>query len=101
MDHLFIQPSLLHQLPALVTVLFRPLFEIQVVEKAHNAPEFLFVSVSQLPGKIPHAAFHHFSMAEMERLLIVFAQQRPCFVSGDHPLSSFLFPVCTFKDSIA
>ena len=65
------------------TVLLRVALKIHVVQEAHQPPEILLRPIAQLPGEIPHYAFHRQRVLNMKGFLIVFDQKGVCLLPGD------------------
>ena len=83
MDEPVLRADFPQKLRGLNAVLLRVFFKIHVMQKAHQPPEIFFRAVAQLPGEIPHYAFHRQRMLNMKGFLIVFDQKGVCLLPGD------------------
>ncbi len=75
-DQTLVCAAFLKQLRRFLAVLVRPVFKIDVVQKADNLPEIGFIAVSELRRHAAHDLRDGDRMNEVEGLLVVAAQQR-------------------------
>ena len=79
-DQPLVEIPLAHDLLRLDAVLIGITLKVQIMQQADNAPEIHLVAVAELLREIAHDALNRAGVVQMERILVIFRQQRPGFL---------------------